>query len=145
MVFKCQEDSFLKEVIIIMTDYCVTQAANHNVMCYFQFTTTVVSCKKVEEETHEVILLDTILFPEGGGQPCDYGYLNDTYVHNVQREGSLAVHYVKSSTVPFQPGDTVHQKVDWQRRIDFMEQHSGEMIQFIMHCDKNPCYRRSSP
>ncbi|KAF7281049.1 hypothetical protein GWI33_005233 [Rhynchophorus ferrugineus] len=68
MVFKCQSDSFLKE-----------------------FTSKVVSCEKVEitdvvcnkeivSAGYEIILDDTILFPEGGGQPTDYGELNDVEV-----------------------------------------------------------------
>jgi misacylated tRNA(Ala) deacylase len=59
MVFKCQEDSFLRE-----------------------FTSKVVSCEKsvfsynlngknIETNGYEVILEDTIIFPEGGGQVSD--------------------------------------------------------------------------
>ncbi|XP_063931239.1 alanyl-tRNA editing protein Aarsd1 [Zophobas morio] len=113
MVFKCQEDSFLKE-----------------------FTSTVVSCQKsefsasingktVNVDGYEIILEDTILFPEGGGQPCDYGFLNDQPVYQVTRKSDKAIHFVKE---PFNVGDQVKQKIDWNRRLDHMQQHSGQHL-----------------
>ncbi|XP_073968945.1 alanyl-tRNA editing protein Aarsd1 isoform X2 [Rhodnius prolixus] len=113
MVFACQRDSFLKE-----------------------FTSLVVSCNPAEYKTNingkkqkvncfEVILKDTILFPEGGGQPCDYGLLNDIPVIQVLRRGSEAVHYVEK---PINEGEQVLQKVDWERRLDHMQQHSGQHL-----------------
>ena len=46
----------------------------------------------------EVILHDTVIFPEGGGQPSDIGYIHtngQTYeVRQVKRAGGHAVHYV---------------------------------------------------
>ncbi|XP_018566870.1 alanyl-tRNA editing protein Aarsd1-B [Anoplophora glabripennis] len=113
MVFKCQENSFLKE-----------------------FTSKVVSCKEVELNTvingkkedikgYELILEDTILFPEGGGQPCDHGYLNEVPVKLVVRKEDIAIHYVDK---PFNIGDDVKQNVDWERRFDHMQQHSGQHL-----------------
>ncbi|XP_044737377.1 alanyl-tRNA editing protein Aarsd1-B [Chrysoperla carnea] len=113
MVFKCQEDSFLK-----------------------QFESKVKSCEKAKVKTfvdgnektvdgYEVILEDTILFPEGGGQPCDYGKLNNIPVFQVIRRGAEAVHFI---TEPFQIGDTVKQEIDWVRRNDHMQQHSGQHL-----------------
>lgn len=113
MVFKCQEDSFLQE-----------------------FTSTVVSCEpatstndeKKELSGYNVVLEDTILFPEGGGQPCDYGHLNDKLVTTVTRKGALALHFVEEKELPFNVGDSVVQKVDWERRTDHMQQHSGQHL-----------------
>ncbi|XP_025830493.1 alanyl-tRNA editing protein Aarsd1-B-like [Agrilus planipennis] len=113
MVFKCQEDSFLK-----------------------QYTSTVISCTKSSLDTtkegkkssvngYEIILKDTILFPEGGGQPCDYGFLNDKPVFQVTRKEDKAIIFV---TEPFNVGDSVEQKVDWPRRFDHMQQHSGQHL-----------------
>ncbi|KAI9588906.1 alanyl-tRNA editing protein Aarsd1-B [Glossina fuscipes] len=117
MVFKCQEDSFLK-----------------------QFTTKVVNCEPASlqwcppgiTESQEltgfnVILEDTILFPEGGGQPCDYGTINGEPVRSVARRGSEAVHFVESSK-SFEEGTQVQQRLDWQRRLDHMQQHSGQHL-----------------
>lgn len=67
MVFKCQEDSFLKE-----------------------FNSKVVTCEKLaskDEENYEIILEDTILFPEGGGQvnllnkKLTYQYIFTSFYH----------------------------------------------------------------
>ncbi|XP_030564726.1 alanyl-tRNA editing protein Aarsd1-B [Drosophila novamexicana] len=118
MVFKCQEDSFLK-----------------------QFRTTVVSCEYAtlewsgEDNSAEarqlrgvnVVCEDTILFPEGGGQPCDYGTINGQPVRNVLRKGSTAIHFVESSTC-FEEGSEVQQHLDWPRRLDHMQQHSGQHL-----------------
>ncbi|KAH8261718.1 hypothetical protein KR044_003234 [Drosophila immigrans] len=116
MVFKCQEDSFLK-----------------------QFKTTIVSCDYAtlelsgdESETQKlrgfnVICEDTILFPEGGGQPCDHGTINGHQVRSVQRKGSTAVHFVESPS-SFEEGSEVQQVVDWSRRLDHMQQHSGQHL-----------------
>lgn len=76
---------------------------------------------------YNVILEDTILFPEGGGQPCDHGFLNGKPVIDVQRKGAEAYHFVLDdcSELPFAVGDKVHCTVDWERRKDHMQQHSG--------------------
>jgi misacylated tRNA(Ala) deacylase len=113
MVFKCQEDSFLRE-----------------------FTSKVVSCEKsvfsynlngknIETNGYEVILEDTIIFPEGGGQPSDHGYLNDQPVYQVIRRGDKAVHYVEQ---PLNIGEEVKEVIDWKRRLDHMQQHSGQHL-----------------
>ncbi|KAG0241791.1 hypothetical protein BGW41_005298 [Actinomortierella wolfii] len=92
-----------------------------------QFKTTVLDCshKPNKQKLYEVHLQDTILFPEGGGQPCDYGTINDIEVKNVQRVGTSHVHH---TTSPLTPGTEVHIKVDWQRRFDNMQQHSGQHL-----------------
>ncbi|KAM5347404.1 hypothetical protein ACJ41O_010409 [Fusarium nematophilum] len=76
---------------------------------------------------------DSVLFPEGGGQPCDHGTLcilddlsQDSFqVANVQRQGLRCVIY---SPVPLQPGTRVRQHVDWARRFDHMQQHTGQHL-----------------
>ena len=104
-----------------------------HVPIYLQFETNVSSCtpgefekitngKKENVKGFDIILEDSILFPEGGGQPCDYGFLNDIEVINVRRIGSEAVHFTLK---PLNPGEKVHQKLDWERRFDHMQQHSG--------------------
>lgn len=43
---------------------------------------------------------------------------------NVIRKGATAIHYVQSND-SFNIGDVVQQKIDWDRRFDHMQQHSG--------------------
>ncbi|KAL1129204.1 hypothetical protein AAG570_013734, partial [Ranatra chinensis] len=81
--------------------------------------------KKCTVSGYEVILDDTILFPEGGGQPCDYGYLNNNPVYLVLRRGPDAVHFTENQ---FEIGEHVEQRVDWERRLDHMQQHSGQHL-----------------
>lgn len=101
-----------------------------------EFTTTVVSCcpaelkqevngKKETLKGFNVKLQDTILFPEGGGQPDDHGLIGDVPVLRVVRQGPEAVHFVSS---PLEEGQDVHVKVDWVRRFDHMQQHSGQHL-----------------
>ena len=71
-----------------------------------------------------VILDRTAFYPEGGGQPCDTGMLNDLPVLTVQTKDGEIVH-----TVDGDLGDgPVNGKIDWQRRFDHMQQHTGEHI-----------------
>ncbi|KAM7371000.1 hypothetical protein PAMP_010506 [Pampus punctatissimus] len=100
------------------------------------FVTSVVSCcpaelkreingKKETVKGFNVKLQDTILFPEGGGQPDDHGLIGDVPVLRVTRQGPDAVHFVGS---PLEAGQEVTVKVDWERRFDHMQQHSGQHL-----------------
>lgn len=51
----------------------------------------------------EIVLHDTVIFPEGGGQPTDIGFIKTTddrvwNVLQVKRHGGHAVHFVQVST-----------------------------------------------
>ncbi len=88
------------------------------------FTARVRSCVS-EMKNWAVILDQTCFFPEGGGQPGDRGTLGGARVLDVQlREGEI-IHIVDS---PLEPGSQVEGKVDWARRFDLTQQHSGEHI-----------------
>ena len=85
-----------------------------------------------KDQLLEVILHDTILFPEGGGQPHDTGLITTQdgerwEVVDVKRHGGHAVHYVrvqgdsKNAERVFSPGSTVGISLgdrDLQRRLD---------------------------
>lgn len=82
---------------------------------------------------------DTILFPEGGGQPNDRGTIvlkSDSgekrlQVLNVTRKGPEAIHFVENAGNDenlLKVGDEVVQLVDWERRHDHMQQHSGQHL-----------------
>jgi Ser-tRNA(Ala) deacylase AlaX len=62
-------------------------------------------------------------------QPCDHGLLDDVAVLQVTRRGAEAVHFVESA-LPV--GKLVKQKLNWERRFDHMQQHSG-MAQVFIH------------
>jgi len=101
MAFACQRNSYLKEL-----------------------TCKIVSCIKVKHG-FEVTFNDTILFPEGGGQPTDQGWIGDVHVESVTRRGPEAIHIVAEEV---KVGEDVLCKIDWDRRFDHMQQHSGQHL-----------------
>ncbi|WVR03150.1 hypothetical protein IAU60_000140 [Kwoniella sp. DSM 27419] len=89
----------------------------------------------------EVELLDTVIFPEGGGQPADTGVLrlfdpNGGVETELRIEGCLrrkldSVHLVRvppGTEVNWAEGREVEVVVDWQRRIDQMTIHTSQHL-----------------
>jgi alanyl-tRNA synthetase len=89
-----------------------------------EFTATVTGCEKADKG-YLVTLDATAFYPEGGGQACDVGMLNDANVLDVQEKGEDVVHLCDR---PLEVGSTVTGKLDWERRFDLMQQHAGEHI-----------------
>lgn len=95
-----------------------------------EFTARVESClpaekNEKEEQLYKVVLDRTAFYPEGGGQPADQGSLNGFAVLDVQEEGEDLVHLVAGR---LEPGTQVQGRIDWERRFDLMQQHSGEHL-----------------
>ena len=89
-----------------------------------EFSATVTGCEKVEKGW--CITLDaTAFYPEGGGQACDLGTLADVQVLDVREQGDQVVHLCDR---PLETGSKVAGKIDWERRFDLMQQHTGEHI-----------------
>ncbi len=88
------------------------------------FSATVLSCEE-DNETFKIILDKTAFFPEAGGQKSDKGILKDANVLDVQIENEVITH-ITDKAIPV--GETVSGKIDFERRFDFMQQHSGEHI-----------------
>ncbi|MCR4406159.1 MAG: DHHA1 domain-containing protein [Anaerolineae bacterium] len=73
-----------------------------------------------------VVLERTAFYPTSGGQPNDTGVLAGVRVVDVvEREADGAVVHVLASELP---GDVVHGEIDWARRFDHMQQHTGQHI-----------------
>ncbi len=89
-----------------------------------EFDSEVTQCVK-GKKYWEIVLEDTAFYPEGGGQPADHGTLNDIEVMDVHRRNGVIIHYC---TEALEAGSTVHGIIDWNRRFDHMQQHSGEHI-----------------
>ena len=88
-----------------------------------EFDAQVVSCEK-EGERWTVVLDRTAFYPTSGGQPHDTGKLGDVPVIEVVDAEQKVVHYA-SAAVPVGP---VHGTIDWPRRIDHMQQHTGQHL-----------------
>ncbi len=70
------------------------------------------------------VLDDTILYPEGGGQPADHGLLGAVAVTDVQRVDGEVRHYLAAAVAP---GSAVLE-LDWRRRFDHMQQHTAQHL-----------------
>lgn len=89
-----------------------------------EFTAQVTSKTALADSKFAVVLDRTAFYPEGGGQPCDLGMLNAVPVIDVRTINDEIVH-----TTAGDPGDgLLTGRLDWQRRFDHMQQHSGEHI-----------------
>lgn len=84
----------------------------------------VVSCEKAGEG-FAVVLDRTIIFPEGGGQPADHGFIGDARIIDAQEKDGL-VYHICDREVPAGAGVTV--TLDIPRRLDHTQQHTGEHI-----------------
>ncbi len=89
-----------------------------------QFTAMVTGCEKCEKGWI-ITLSATAFYPEGGGQACDLGTLGTVRVLDVQERGEEILHLCDG---PLELGTAVEGTIDWQRRFDLMQQHSGEHI-----------------
>ncbi len=114
-----------------------------------EFLATVISCEMLKGESgtdadeirFQIILDQTQFFPEQGGQSADLGVLVPMGLNffegqagaenlciavlDVQMRSGVIVHICDG---PLDPGTTVAGKVDWNKRFDFMQQHTGEHI-----------------
>lgn len=89
-----------------------------------EFNAVVLSCTQ-NEDHYEVVLNCTLFYPEGGGQPADKGKIDDANIFDVQEKGDIIIHY---SDKPLEVGTSVSGKIDMDRRLRLMQQHSGEHI-----------------
>lgn len=89
-----------------------------------EFTATVIDSYQ-KADGYFTVLDRTAFFPEGGGQASDIGYINDAEVYDVQLKDGIIYHY---TTKPFKKGETVSGKLNFERRFDYMQQHSAEHI-----------------
>jgi len=90
-----------------------------------EFDATVVSARSVDGRTH-VTLDQTAFYPTSGGQPFDTGTLGGAAVIDVIDGEDGAVAHVVSGTLA--PGDVVRGEIDWHRRFDHMQQHTGQHV-----------------
>lgn len=92
------------------------------------FEATVISCQEITKEDrrlYEVVLDQTLFFPEEGGQSPDKGVINDIQVTDVQINNEIITHYLESA---ISVGSKVMGRIDWAHRFNNMQQHSGEHV-----------------
>ena len=74
-----------------------------------------------------IVLDRTAFYPTGGGQPSDTGTLNGARVVECIDDGDNGVLHVVQGAAPSRDA-LVHGRVDWSRRLDHMQQHTGQHI-----------------
>ena len=99
------------------------------------FTAAVTSCE--EGKGGYLVTLDrTAFYPEGGGQPYDTGVLGEAKVLEVHDKNGVITHLCNK---PLAVGASGEGKIDWARRFDHMQQHSGEHICSGLICERFRC------
>ncbi|RLO06805.1 hypothetical protein DYB28_015728, partial [Aphanomyces astaci] len=105
----CQKNSFLQEL-----------------------SAKVVSCvKAASTNEYDIVFDDSVLFPEGGGQPGDVGTLHrstDDQAIPVTKAFTQEGNCVLRTDRELQVGDELLMRVDWPRRLDHMQQHSAQHL-----------------
>jgi alanyl-tRNA synthetase len=79
---------------------------------------------------HLSIRLDrTAFYPTSGGQPFDTGVLGALRVVDVadEEDGAIA-HLVEPAAIRPEPGQSIRGVIDWPRRFDHMQQHTGQHV-----------------
>jgi len=78
-------------------------------------------------DSNQVILEQTIFYPEGGGQPADKGFLKfdgkEVEITDVQKVGKIIIHIAKDAVS--KDCEMVSGKIDWDRRIYHMRAHTA--------------------
>ncbi|MBQ6116693.1 MAG: alanyl-tRNA editing protein [Oscillospiraceae bacterium] len=100
-----------------------------------KFEGVVLSCE-AGKKGWAVVLDRTAFYPEGGGQPADHGVLGGVTVLDVHEKDGVITHTCDG---PLPAGETVAGELDWDRRFDHMQQHSGEHIVSGMLCQAFRC------
>jgi len=93
-----------------------------------QFDATVVDVA-TRGDRLAVTLDRTAFYPTSGGQPFDTGQLGPFRVVDVvDEDGGAIEHLVEGADSSLTPGMRVHGAIDWDRRFDHMQQHTGQHV-----------------
>lgn len=93
-----------------------------------EFEAVVLACEEIEwnqQKAYEVILDQTLFFPEEGGQTPDKGLIDNVEVLDVQIKEDVIYHILSE---PLNKANKVSGVIDWEHRFSNMQQHSGEHI-----------------
>src|SRR5581483_4231248 len=82
----------------------------------------------VRDSNHFVVLNQTAFYPEGGGQPGDTGRINSARVTVVITDDDERILHRVEDGAEFKAGDEVSCEVDWARRREMTQQHTGQHL-----------------
>jgi len=89
----------------------------------------------VSADGHRVYLDRTAFYPTSGGQPFDLGSLGGARIADVIDEDERVAHVLAAPLPGRTIGDTVRGEIDWQRRFDHMQQHTGQHLLSAIFAD----------
>ncbi len=89
-----------------------------------EFDATVLRSIAGKKGTTGIILDRTCFYPTSGGQPNDKGMLADQPVFDVTEQDGEIIHWIAGAL----DSPSVHGRVNWPRRFDHMQQHTGQHI-----------------
>ncbi|KAI0446416.1 threonyl and alanyl tRNA synthetase second additional domain-containing protein [Xylaria telfairii] len=131
----CQRDSYLRalESQVVSCVKLTPPPADKKNGQKTKPPTTTPSSEPSPSDLWLVEFADSVLFPEGGGQPSDYGIVSPLSpplsepipIRFVQRQGLRCVYH---SPAPLDPGTKVRQEIDYDRRWYHMQQHTGQHL-----------------
>jgi alanyl-tRNA synthetase len=102
-----------------------------------EFSATVLDVKTTDRGD-QVILDRTAFYPTGGGQPYDTGRLGDSPVTDVFEDEDGTIFHLVEQAESIRPGQSIQGSIDRMRRLDHLQQHSGQHIlsqAFIQACN----------
>jgi alanyl-tRNA synthetase len=95
----------------------------------FSATVTAVEPLPDDPAGRRAVRLDrTAFYPTSGGQPFDVGTLGGEPVIEVLDRDDGEVLHVVAPDAATAPGDVVEGRIDWVRRFDHMQQHTGQHV-----------------
>jgi misacylated tRNA(Ala) deacylase len=135
----CQKDSYLQTLdtqVISCTEHVPTPTLSTKAKkgkSTPDAEKTAENTTSTASKSYLIEFADSVLFPEGGGQPTDHGSLTPLStsssstipITNLQRHGLRCIAF---SPQPLEPGTPVRQQVDFTRRWDLMQQHTGQHL-----------------
>lgn len=108
----------------IAQEQCETEKLFYQDSHMQEFDAVVLACEE-RKDGFGIVLDRTAFFPEGGGQFGDTGWLNEMPVIDTKEKKGIIYHVTGTA---MEVGTKVHGKLDFAKRFDRMQQHTGEHI-----------------
>jgi alanyl-tRNA synthetase len=89
------------------------------------FQAGLISCSRLADGRYAAVLDQTCFYPESGGQLADRGVIEEVEVTDVWEDEGETVYHGLTEELRVGP---VRCEVDWEHRLDHMQQHTGQHI-----------------
>ncbi|HMV48894.1 MAG TPA: alanyl-tRNA editing protein, partial [Blastocatellia bacterium] len=87
-----------------------------------------VEASRLENGQRILTLNQTAFYPTSGGQPCDLGRIGAANVVDVEITDDGRIHHKLATDEEFAVGAQITGEIDWSRRREMMQQHTGQHI-----------------